>query len=69
MLIANVMGRFCMSATLLSYLTELFNHRPQSKELEQTFLGACIFFPNVVSETLRLINLGFSQAHGALARG
>ena len=42
-----------------SYLTELFNHRPQSKELEQTFLGAYVFFPNVALMVLRLINLGF----------
>ena len=44
-----------------SYLTELFNHCPQSKELEQTFLGAYIFFPNVVLMVLRLINLGFCK--------
>ena len=44
-----------------SYLTELFNHRPQSKGLEQTSLGAYIFSPNVVYETLRLINLGFCK--------
>lgn len=58
MLIAKVMGRFVCQQHC-SYLTELFNHCPQSKELEQTFLGAYVFSPNVALMVLRLINLGF----------
>lgn len=45
--------------------SELFNYIPQSVGLGFTSHGAYIFSDNVVSETLRVVNLGraLSQAY------
>ena len=44
------------------YPTGLFNHGSQSCRLGITSTGDYIFSPNVVLETLRLVNIGLLQA-------
>ena len=44
-----------------SYLSELFNHMPQSEGLGITSQSAYIFPNNVVLKALRLVNQGFCK--------